>query len=159
MEDEDLVDVSVSDRNDVSLPQSGSLPGSVNATTNAAVVLPRASAVGGVAQQAAKITVKFRVNGNSTDIVSFTQDPKGMFALQMSLFCRSRGIVPEQCNWKYGGRVLCPTTTPELLGIRTGEVIIDVTVSKSKVATSRAADRRAKKISAAGRGISRRGRR
>jgi len=158
MEDEDLVDVSVMERNGAPpLPQSASLQGSVHATSNAAaVVMPRPAAIGGDAARSAQVTVRFRIN-KSTDIVSFTQDPHKMFALQMDLFCRSRNLKPEQCKWKFGRRALVPTTTPASLGYTSGEIIVDVDVSKSKVATSRAAMRAAKAITAAGRG--RRGRR
>ena len=158
MEDEDLVDVSVMERNGAPpLPQSASLQGSVHATSNvAAVVMPRPAPIGGGGARSAQVTVRFRIN-KSTDIVSFTQDPQKMFALQMDLFCRSRNLKPEQCKWKFGRRALVPTTTPESLGYTSGEIIVDVDVSNSKVATSRAAMRAAKAITAAGRG--RRGRR
>jgi hypothetical protein len=158
MEDEDLVDVSVMERNGAPpLPQSASLQGSVHATSNAAaVVMPRPAAIGGGGARSAQVIVRFRIN-NSTDIVSFTQDSHKMFALQMDLFCRSRNLKPEQCKWKFGRRALVPTTTPASLGYTSGEIIVDVDVSKSKVATSRAAMRAAKAITAAGRG--RRGRR
>ncbi len=140
-------------------PSSRSMPGNVHATSNAAApMMPRAVCVRGAAQ-GAKITVNFRINGNSSDIASYTQDPKNMFALQMNLMCRTRGIVPEQCKWEYGSRALCPRTTPESLGITSGEMIVDVAVSSSKAATSRAAQRAAKAITAAGRCIGRRGRR
>ena len=158
MEDEDLVDVSVMERNGAPpLPQSASLQGSVHATSNAAaVVMPRPAAIGGGGARSAQVIVRFRIN-NSTDIVSFTQGSHKMFALQMDLFCRSRNLKPEQCKWKFGRRALVPTTTPASLGYTSGEIIVDVDVSKSKVATSRAAMRAAKAITASGRG--RRGRR
>ena len=98
------------------------------------------------------VVVKFRINRKSSDIVPFTQDSTKMFAYQMNLLCRARSLVPGQCTWEFNGRVLCPRTTPETLGVTSGELTIDVAVSESIIPTSRAAERAAKAITAAGKG-------